>query len=674
MQTLNNYFWIKLKYLYLFLGIIFISTISFFSISLIVFFKEKELDSTLKVSAQTTKEALQAGDLSLLQKYIYANILDTSVYKVTIKTNDENIVLGPLVASKFGMYPSCKKTTISSSLIIEGCIKYFSSKELFILISSLLFILSLFSIIFLFVRFKISQLLNEFKKTLDDVSSIESISSSQSSEVLQIQEFTQIYKKINGLISDVQHLEQHKTAIEISKQVAHDIRSPLSVLNIVTSSLQGLEKEQKELVKSSIQRINDIANDLLKKGKPSITTTNEVLESDKLNLEVLLIDPLIDSIITEKRLQFKSKSQISIFSISSHNYGNFVHINSSDFKRILSNLINNSVESIMSRTGEIKVSLESDGINSIIKIIDNGPGIPSHILDKLGHESVSYGKEHTQSGTGLGVLHAKKTIEQMNGQFAITSTLQKGTEVKITLPLAPKPDWFLEKLSIKKNTTILVCDDDYSILALWKKRLSEIPSAGAHYFASLKSLEEFLITNQISDFILLIDFEFTDDQSTGVDFIISNRISSKAFLVSSHYDEPQIIQACYANGFKQIPKNICALIPIEIESEKDLYDAIILDDDDIQTRSWEFAAIQKGKSILVFNSPDEFYSKLSSIDFKTPIFIDAILRNNIKGETIAKHVYNLGFINIYMSSGHDPSVFKHMTFLKGIIGKTPFFP
>lgn len=349
-------------------------------------------------------------------------------------------------------------------------------------------------------------------------------------------------------------------------------------------------------------------------------------------------------------------------------------LSKSDLNRVLSNLINNSVEAIGDSPGNVEVSLTSDDHNAIINISDNGPGIPPHILAKLGVESISYGKENTDSGSGIGVLHAKKTIENMNGKFSILSSIGKGTTVTITLPLSEKPVWFLEKLYLKPNSTVLVCDDDASIIALWKKRFSEYDKVNINYFSSLNSLKEFLDSTQTTDFTLLTDYEFSGENQTGLDFIIENNLASKSILVTSHYDEPDVIQKCIDHNIKQIPKNICALVPIEMASSKEYYDAVVLDNEDLQVRSWQFAAIQKGKNILTFSNSDEFLSALSNIDYQTPIFIDSILDSDIKGEDIAKKINELGFKNIYMSSGHDPSHFSDMTFLKGVISKTPFFP
>ena len=62
-------------------------------------------------------------------------------------------------------------------------------------------------------------------------------------------------------------LEKASALGEMARQVAHDIRSPLSALNTVVGSLESLPEERRQLIRGAAQRINDIANSLLQHGR-----------------------------------------------------------------------------------------------------------------------------------------------------------------------------------------------------------------------------------------------------------------------------------------------------------------------------------------------------------------------------------------------------------------------
>src|SRR5262249_13643075 len=58
-----------------------------------------------------------------------------------------------------------------------------------------------------------------------------------------------------------------KATMEIAAQVSHDIRSPLSALNMIMGTLQSLPEEKRLIIRNATQRINDISNQLLQKAK-----------------------------------------------------------------------------------------------------------------------------------------------------------------------------------------------------------------------------------------------------------------------------------------------------------------------------------------------------------------------------------------------------------------------
>ena len=69
------------------------------------------------------------------------------------------------------------------------------------------------------------------------------------------------------------------------------------------------------------------------------------------------ISPVIESVLSEKRTQYRNKMNINIISdLGPNSYGLFSKINKAELKRVLSNLINNSVEAFETG-GEVKINL-----------------------------------------------------------------------------------------------------------------------------------------------------------------------------------------------------------------------------------------------------------------------------------------------------------------------------
>ena len=85
-------------------------------------------------------------------------------------------------------------------------------------------------------------------------------------------------------------------------------------------------------------------------------------------------------------------------------------------------------EAFKDKSGMVLIRITSDKKKNKIQVIiqDNGCGIPENIISRLGKSwrSVS-AKENTDSGSGLGIYHAKKTIESFGGLMKIQSMKAK---------------------------------------------------------------------------------------------------------------------------------------------------------------------------------------------------------------------------------------------------------
>ena len=104
---------------------------------------------------------------------------------------------------------------------------------------------------------------------------------------------------------------------------------------------------------------------------------------------------------------------------------------------------------------------------------------------------------------------------------------------------------------------------------------------------------------------------------------------------------------------------------------RELYDAILVDDDFLVRLVWTRAAALKGKKFKAFSTPQELKESLSLLDLETPIYLDSNLGGGIRGEEIAKDLRQQGFSKIYLETGYDASEFSSLKEFNGITGKDP---
>lgn len=205
----------------------------------------------------------------------------------------------------------------------------------------------------------------------------------------------------------------------LAKRAAHDIRAPLTALNSLLFNFQNHNDPRSELLLSTINSMNSIADDLL--------TYNKVSKQSSAKFPVSILENLISQLVGEKQLLLATSSQKIVISFLRKTETQIQ--NPIEIYRVLSNILQNSIESIIDEGHiEIRVSKRSGKIR--IEISDNGCGVSAEILEKLGYEEITT----KENGNGFGFFYSKKVIESLNGRLTIDSKQGVGTNIQIELP------------------------------------------------------------------------------------------------------------------------------------------------------------------------------------------------------------------------------------------------
>jgi signal transduction histidine kinase len=100
-------------------------------------------------------------------------------------------------------------------------------------------------------------------------------------------------------------------------------------------------------------------------------------------------------------------------------------------ERVFFNLLLNACEATSGRTGEIVVEARGDENQFIVRVRDNGSGVPAVIRETLFEPFVSCGKVN---GTGMGLAIVSKIVRDHGGEVAVESSTSEGTSLLIRLP------------------------------------------------------------------------------------------------------------------------------------------------------------------------------------------------------------------------------------------------
>ncbi|SEN48672.1 two-component system, sporulation sensor kinase A [Amphibacillus marinus] len=212
--------------------------------------------------------------------------------------------------------------------------------------------------------------------------------------------------------------EKMSVAGQLAAGVVHEIRNPLTSLKGFIDLLQaGIDRnhEYYKIMIEEIEKIETISSELLFISKP--LTHNQSYQ---------WIKGMIEDVITLLNTQAKN-FDIRINLVCPNDY--VVYVDRSQMKQVFINLIKNAIEA-MAAPGEITAKVERRQNLCVASVIDEGPGIPPHLIHKVKEPFFTTKKE----GTGLGLMITTRIIENHNGLFKILSNKPTGTTFEVHLP------------------------------------------------------------------------------------------------------------------------------------------------------------------------------------------------------------------------------------------------
>ncbi len=244
--------------------------------------------------------------------------------------------------------------------------------------------------------------------------------------------FNEMADSIVGNIENLKSMETLRR--ELVGNVSHDLRTPLAVIHGYVETLmikqKSLNEDEREkylkIILASTEKLRKLVNELFELSKLEARQV-------KPNREPFFIEELIQDICKkfellahEKSIQLKAETT----SRQSLVYGDVGMI-----ERVLQNLIDNALK-FTPEGGVIRVEVDNEDDNVVIKVSDTGQGIPEdqipYIFDRyhIGDKRISL----DQNNTGLGLAIVKKILEIHNSTIELKSRLDRGTTFSFQLP------------------------------------------------------------------------------------------------------------------------------------------------------------------------------------------------------------------------------------------------
>jgi nitrogen fixation/metabolism regulation signal transduction histidine kinase len=219
---------------------------------------------------------------------------------------------------------------------------------------------------------------------------------------------------------------------EMAKQIAHEIKNPLTPMKLSVQHLQRSAVEEPAKQKQNLKRITQTLIEQIDHLSAIATEFSNFAKMPRTNNEEM---DLKEKIIKIAKL-FHSTEDIEIQTSFSNRVPAIVLADREQLSRVFINLVKNAIQAIPEdRKGKISISLETNEISAIVEVKDNGRGIPSELGDKLFQPNFTT----KSSGMGMGLAIVKNIIEHAGGEIRYDTVPGEGTTFIVILPLYKTP-------------------------------------------------------------------------------------------------------------------------------------------------------------------------------------------------------------------------------------------
>ena len=238
-----------------------------------------------------------------------------------------------------------------------------------------------------------------------------------------VESYNKMVEKLNDSVEKLSKSNKEQAWREMAKQVAHEIKNPLTPMRLSVQSFQKnfdkkspkIEKKLDEFVKTLIQQI-----DTMSTIASAFSNFAEMPAQVGEKINIIETTRLALKIFKEKHIIFTSEHK----NIQ-------VDIDRTQMVRIVTNLVKNAIEACSTlKKPIIEVEITAKKKNVFIKIADNGLGIPKDLESKIFEPKFTT----KTSGMGLGLGMVKNLVKSYNGSIDFQSTIGKGTIFTIKFP------------------------------------------------------------------------------------------------------------------------------------------------------------------------------------------------------------------------------------------------
>ena len=245
-----------------------------------------------------------------------------------------------------------------------------------------------------------------------------------------VKEYNHMVDQLAESAEKLARSERESAWREMAKQIAHEIKNPLTPMKLSVQHLQRAWKDNPENWEQNLERISQTLVEQIDNLSAIATEFSNFAKmpgSD--NVKVNLGNKIAKTVAL-----FEKTENVAFITEYRNTNPVIVLADKEQLSSVFINLIKNAIQSIPeNRPGLIRIQLDTSEGKAIVRINDNGKGIPEELGDKLFQPNFTT----KSSGMGLGLAIVKNIIDNTGGRIRYETELNKGTTFIVELPLVP---------------------------------------------------------------------------------------------------------------------------------------------------------------------------------------------------------------------------------------------
>ncbi|MCX7714600.1 MAG: cell wall metabolism sensor histidine kinase WalK [Clostridia bacterium] len=249
-------------------------------------------------------------------------------------------------------------------------------------------------------------------------------------------ELSEMAQTMNYMCEELEQIENNRK--KFVSDASHELKTPLATIKLICDSIVSTENPDPSMVKEFLNDLNDEVDRLTRIVDRLLTLTKLDSKQDQTKFETVDLVELLNGVI-RKLTPAANKKNISIYTEFNPEFAKPMLLDRDKILEAVYNIADNAIK-YTPDNGFVRIGLYVSHETIVIKIEDNGPGIPESEKDRIFERfyRLDDSRARETGGTGLGLAIAKEAVAMHGGRIDVLSEEGVGSTFLIILPYIGK--------------------------------------------------------------------------------------------------------------------------------------------------------------------------------------------------------------------------------------------